>query len=212
MTHCEVALITDDKRDEPLYEAALRANSIKLRAATDAAELPRRARALIVSNQTVARAAEARWIAILRAALAANLPILALGYGMSLLNIAAGAEARATAPKQPRAAAVDADADNDKTRVFIAPGSKLAHVVGGSGWLTMPQNGSQAMTIADLSPTLMASCYGASLRVYAFEKPGHKWIIGLNWRLLPPAGLPRGFDKIFNVFIEQAVMRENDDD
>lgn len=145
--------------------------------------------AVIVAGSEFAKADEV--VGLLRRALRADLPILAVAGGMPLLNEAMlGEPATADCSAEP------------KRRGFIPLGSKLGHIVGGSGWLEVPIGvGQKILTVDKLADNLFASCYGAEREVFALEKAGHSWVLGLRWHLLPIGGLPRGFDKIFDAFV-----------
>ena len=181
-------IISDSVAGECLYWRGERGGAC-VDLGADAGELPADVGAVIVAGSEFGDAEVI--VGLLRHALRADLPILAIAGGMPLLNEAMLGEP-ATADCPPV----------EKQRGFIPLGSKLGHIVGGSGWLEVPiGEGRKILTVDKLADNLFASCYGAEREVFALEKAGHSWVLGLRWHLLPVGGLPRGFEKIFDAFV-----------
>ena len=134
-------------------------------------------------------------------ALDANIPILASGSGMHRLNAALhGDQARPTS-----AHSSGVGDDSVRQSMFLAPGAKVSSTIGGSGWLTIPCSHSKGVFQSGLAPGVMASAIAADRVVEAFEMPGRRWVIGVQWDVLGAIKMPRGFDSILMAFVERAT-------
>lgn len=134
-------------------------------------------------------------------ALNVNIPVLASGSGMCLLNAAmCGDDARPT-PQH-----IDGvKGDMVRNSVFLAPGAKVSSTIGGSGWLTIPCRHGSGLVQAGLAPGLMISAISDDRVVEAYEMPGRHWVIGAQWDVLGAIKMPRGFDGILMSFVERAT-------
>ena len=136
-----------------------------------------------------------------RQAISARVPVLASATGMHLLNATLdGGDAR-------KFAAHD-HAFNDERRrssIFLAPGAKVSSTIGGSGWLSIPCDHRNGISQADLATDLMPSAISDDRVVEAFEMPGHKWVIGVQWDVFSANPMPRGFDAIWMAFMERVT-------
>ncbi len=137
---------------------------------------------------------------LLNEALDASIPILASGTGMHILNLGLHGDASRTT------GLLGSEADDERVRrsIFLAPGSKVSSTIGGSGWLTIRCNHREGISQAGLSPSAMASAISDDRFVEAFELPGHRWVIGVQWEVLGATRMPRGFDNILIAFVERA--------
>ena len=164
--------------------AGCRAAAVELGAAPSASAL------ILLADPAAAPPAGAA--ATLRRALERRMPILAIGGGLAALNAACGG------------GGAPAPGAFGGGRLFITLGSKLAHIVGGSGWLSIPMPAGPPISQAQLAAPLMASCYDDDAGVHALEHPGHEWAIGIHWDPLSGGHLPRGLDTIVDAFIRHA--------
>ena len=134
-------------------------------------------------------------------AIRARVPVLASATGMHLLNATLdGGDARESA--------AHAHAFNDERRrssIFLAPGAKVSSTIGGSGWLSIPCDHRNGISQADLATDLMPSAISDDRVVEAFEMPGHKWVIGVQWDVFSANPMPRGFDAIWMAFMERVT-------
>ncbi len=134
-------------------------------------------------------------------ALDADIPILASGSGMHHLNVAMrGDNARPTSAHMG-----DADSVAVRQSIFLAPGAKVSSTIGGSGWLTIPCRHKRGVPQAGLATGFMASAIAADRVVEAFEMPGLRWVIGVQWDVFGAIKMPRGFDSILMAFLERAT-------
>ncbi len=136
-------------------------------------------------------------------ALEIDIPILGSGSGMHLLNVALhGDDARPTSVHEG-----DGDGDSVRQSMFLAPGAKVSSTIGGSGWLTIPCRHGKGVFQSGLAPGVMASAIASDRVVEAFEMPGRRWVIGVQWDVLGAIKMPRGFDAILMAFVERATGR-----
>ena len=134
-------------------------------------------------------------------AIEADIPILASGSGMHLLNAALqGDDARPTSAHMG-----GEEGDAVRQSMFLAPGAKVSSTIGGSGWLTLPCRHERGVPQAGLASGVMASAIAADRVVEAFEMPGRRWVIGVQWDVFGAIKMPRGFDSILMAFLERAT-------
>ena len=158
------------------------------------ADLPHETRRLIVGGSVEYKPDTDLPPPVLVKALQHQIPVLGTGWGMHALNVALGG--RSVGRLEP--------GSELKTKVFITMGSKLAHILGGSGWLSLPTPHGAKITVQGLPEGVMASCHGDSMQVHAIEKAGPNWVIGLYWDIFNPDSLHKGFDRIVKVFVNYA--------
>ena len=144
---------------------------------------------------------------LLRAALDDDMPIYTLGGGMQLLNIAMGGKP-----------AVEVDAHSDVGgdggavsayhHIYIAPGSRLAAVVGSGGFVRVNSRHDKGIREAQKSPWLLASAYSLEDGVIeALESSRHRWVIGVQFRPERRMEVPPHFDRLFQSLLERAAER-----
>ena len=135
-------------------------------------------------------------------ALMADIPILACAAGMNHLNVVLGGE-------EAKETTTHTLGDNNDSRkrktVFLALGTKVSSTIGGSGWVGVECDHEMGVPHARLAPGLMMSAMADDRVVEAFEMPGHRWVIGVQWDLLGANRLPRGFDAIWLAFLERVT-------
>ena len=146
---------------------------------------------------------------LVRAALDDDMPIYALGDGMHLLNTAFGG-------KSAEVVAEHSDKDEDGGEasafhhIYIAPGSRLAAVVGSGGFVRVNSCHDEGLREAQKSPWLLASAYSLEDGVIeALESSRHRWVIGVQFRPERRMELPPHFDRLFQSLLERAVERMN---
>lgn len=137
----------------------------------------------------------------LREAIDAGIPVLASSGGMHELNVALGGDVA----KEVLEHGASADGAINRKSVFLAPGAKVSSTIGGSGWLGFPCNHQKGISQGGLAPGLMASAMADDRIVEAFEMPGHRWVIGVQWDVFSAKRLPRGFDGIWLAFLERVT-------
>ena len=146
---------------------------------------------------------------MVRAALDDDMPIYALGEGMHLLNAAFGGK-----PPQVVSDHVDAGEDGSVVSVYhhiyIAPGSRLAAVVGSGGFVRVNSLHEDGIREAQKSPWLLASAYSLEDGVIeALESSRHRWVIGVQFRPERRMEVPPHFDRLFQSLLERATERMN---
>lgn len=148
-------------------------------------------------------------IALLRAALDDDLPVYAVGNGMHLLNTAFGGKPAQAVPEH---IAVDENdiATSAYHHIYIAPGSRLAAVVGSGGFVRVNSRHHTGIREAQKSPLLLASAYSLEDGVIeALESSRHRWVIGAQFRPERRMEVPPHFDRLFQSLLERAVERMN---
>ena len=146
---------------------------------------------------------------LIETALKAHMAVLCIGGGLHLLNeVFGGAPAGPLDGHGP----VDTDGENESAyhRVFIAPGSKLAAVVGSGGFVRVNSRHDYGITEAGRSPRLAASAYSLEDGVVeALESPEHHWVIGVQFRPDLRGEIPPHFDRLFQSLVDRAVEYKN---
>lgn len=141
---------------------------------------------------------------ILAHSLDMDMPVLAVGEGLFLLNEAFGG-------KYPKVLSTGAahGADSEKPgrkTVYVSPGSKTAAILGAGGFFRLGGAGtSPRLMDSHRAPRLLASAYDVEDgAVEGLESAEHDWVIGFRADLSADEKLPRGFSGIFQAFIERA--------
>ena len=144
---------------------------------------------------------------LLRAALDDDLPIYAIGGGMQLLNLALGGKA-STPVDEHSDVGDDGDVESAYHHIYIAPGSRLAAVVGSGGFVRVNSRHYSGIREAQKSPWLLASAYSLEDGVIeALESSRHRWVIGVQFRPERRMEVPPHFDRLFQSFLERAIER-----
>ena len=144
---------------------------------------------------------------LLRAALDCDMPIYAIGGAMHTLNIALGG-----LPPLPidNHAAVDCgdESASEYHHIYIAPGSRLAAVVGSGGFVRVNSRHRRGIREAQKSAWLLASAYSLEDGVIeALESARHRWVIGVQFRPERRMELPPHFHRLFQSLAERAAER-----
>ena len=148
-------------------------------------------------------------IALLHAALDDDLPVYAVGDGMHLLNAAFGGKPAQTITEH---IAVD---ENESVasayhHIYMAPGSRLAAVVGSGGFVRVNSRHHKGIREAQKSPLLLASAYSLEDGIIeALESSRHRWVIGVQFRPERRMEVPPHFDRLFQSLLERAMERMN---
>ena len=138
---------------------------------------------------------------LVKDALDMGVPVLGVNAGMHLLNVALGGDG----PKEAPTHVGSEDGPVKRMSTFLAPGAKVSSTIGGSGWLGVPCDHEMGISQAGLAPGLMVSALAEDRVVEAFEMPGHRWVIGVQWDAIGANRLPRGFDAIWLAFMERVT-------
>ena len=148
-------------------------------------------------------------VSLLRAALDDDLPVYAVGNGMRLLNTAFGGKP-AQAIQEHIAVDENESVASAYHHIYIAPGSRLAAVVGSGGFVRVNSRHHKGIREAQKSPLLLASAYSLEDGVIeSLESSRHRWVIGVQFRPERRMEVPPHFDRLFQSLMERAMERMN---
>ncbi|MBI2855913.1 MAG: gamma-glutamyl-gamma-aminobutyrate hydrolase family protein [Chloroflexi bacterium] len=149
-----------------------------------------------------------RWeIAVLRAALQKDMPVLAICRGMQLLNVAFGGKLLQDLPGH-RKESDNGGWESAFHQIYISPGSKLAAILGSGGFVQVNSQHHQGLGEPQKATALLASAYSLSDGlIEALESPQHDWVIGVQWHNELEEELHRSFGNLFQALIERADRR-----
>ena len=145
-------------------------------------------------------------IALIRRALAADLPVLAICRGLQVLNVALGGTLIQDIPSEPGALLqhdVEGPPDTLAHTVAVAPGSYLAALAGPDG--TRAVNSRHHQAIRTLGQGLVVTGTSPDGVIEAAEIPGSRFCVGVQWH---PENFKTGeFDRLFAGFVEACRRR-----
>ncbi len=144
--------------------------------------------------------------AILAQSLDLDMPVLAVGQGLFLLNEVFGG-------KSPEVLSIEGvhSADSEKPgrrTIYVSPGSKAAVILGAGGFFRLGgEVPSSRLMDRHRAPRLLASAYDVEDgAVEGLESAEHDWVIGFRADLSRDKKLPRGFSGIYQAFLERAEV------
>jgi len=127
-------------------------------------------------------AREAAELVLMRAAIDAGRPVLAIGRGMHLLNAVRGGSAVEREPGRPGRGTDDDPARRNTREVRISPGSRLGRLLGASVTVPAPPEPPGRVRAVDrLGRGLEAVAWADDQAVAAVELAGYPFAIGLQW-------------------------------
>lgn len=126
-------------------------------------------------------------------------PVLGIGWGMHALNVALGGKPPVKVEGHGRPAE-----EPVKHPLFIAPGGKTSYTIAGSGWVTVPSAHTHGLMPGQVADGLLSSVYAEDQVVEAIEKPGHEWLIGVQWPAHLTDRTPKGFDSLLLALVERS--------
>lgn len=144
-----------------------------------------------------------RDLSLVNQALELDVPVLATGLGVFLLNQAFGGKF----PRSVVGHAINQGVEGNATSlhtIYISPGSKSAAILGLGGFFKV--NSRHAMGISELqrSPRLLASAYSVEDGVIeGLESPEHSWVIGFQANIERQNEAPKLFRNIFLAFLDR---------
>jgi putative glutamine amidotransferase len=124
-------------------------------------------------------------IALVRAALEADLPVLAICRGLQVMNVAAGGSLIQDIPSQvgnavPHQVAVPADAIAHD--VSLGPGSRLEHLMGHAAvGGRLPVNSRHHQAVGRVAGGFVVTSLAPDGVVEALERPGARFCVGVQW-------------------------------
>jgi putative glutamine amidotransferase len=144
-------------------------------------------------------------IELLEGALARDIPVVAICRGMQLLNVVSGGTLIQHIPGH-RNEEPDAPNISIQHRIWIAPGSKLASVVGAGGQVRVNSLHHQGLMEAQRAPVLMTTAYGVTDGlVEALESPHHRFVVAVQCHPELADELPEQFQRLFAALVFQAA-------
>ena len=148
-------------------------------------------------------------IPLLRSALDLDMPVLGIGRGMQLINLCFGGSLIQDINGH-NLDDEDRKSSNSYHHVYIAPGSKLAGILGSGGFVRVNSMHHQGLKEAQKATSLMASVYSLEDGIIeALESPYHDCVIGVQWHNEIEKELPKSFGKLFDGLIERARAYSN---
>lgn len=141
-------------------------------------------------------------LALARQAVDDDLPVLGICRGFQLLNVALGGQLLQHIEDHRPAEREGLLQHHD---VRVRAGSRLAAAVG-EGPLTVNSRHHQAVSRATLAPDLEATAVVGDV-VEAFEAPGRRWVVGVQWHPERTDEVSRDALGVFDALVEQAARR-----
>ena len=144
-------------------------------------------------------------IELLEGALARDMPVVAICRGMQVLNVVSGGTLIQHIPGH-RNDEPGAPNMSIQHRIWIAPGSKLASVVGAGGQVRVNSLHHQGLMEAQRAPVLMTTAYGVTDGlVEALESPHHRFVVAVQCHPERTDELPEQFQRLFAALVFQAA-------
>lgn len=140
----------------------------------------------------------------LEQALARNIPVLAIGAGMQLLNLVFGG---ALLDELPGHIPENGQGGVGYHQIYVSPGSKLSAILGPGGFFRVNSMHHRGLRDPQRSPRLLTSAYSLEDGVVeGLESPAHDWVIGVQFQPERSTEVPRAFRYLFAAFVERAEL------
>ena len=138
---------------------------------------------------------------LLHAALAVDMPVLATGTGMHLLNACFGGQAA----KGVGAHQSDDAAETVRHQIYLSPGSKVAAIIGSAGMFRVNSRHQLGLREPQRAERLMTIAYQLDDGVIeGLESKEHSWVIGVQFLPERTDEVPAGFGNLFLGLVERA--------
>jgi putative glutamine amidotransferase len=138
-------------------------------------------------------------LAITRAALAADKPVLGICGGQQLLNVALGGTLIQHIPDEVPGALAH-EQPNPRTEpghsVAVAPGTLLHRITGAA---ELAVNSAHHQSVKDVAPGMVVDAVAADGVIEGIEDPRHRFCLGVQWH--PEYAISRGDEAIFAAFV-----------
>jgi putative glutamine amidotransferase len=138
-------------------------------------------------------------LAITRAALAADKPVLGICGGQQLLNVALGGTLIQHIPDEV-AGALAHEQPNPRTEpghtVAVAPGTLLHRITGAA---ELAVNSAHHQAVKDVAPGMIVDATAADGVIEGIEDPRYRFCLGVQWH--PEYAISRGDEAIFAAFV-----------
>ena len=146
--------------------------------------------------------------ALLRHAIAADMPVLGICRGMQLINVAMGGKLI----QDLEGHKADDEGVAGRHPVYVSPGSKLGAIIGAGAVYKTNSLHHQGLKEAQRAPRLMASAYHPEDGIVeALESPEHPWLIGVQCHPERESEVPKSFLKLFEWLTGWAERYETGD-
>ena len=136
-------------------------------------------------------------LGLLRDALDRNMPVLGICRGMQLINVAFGGTLLQDIPGH-----VERGGGGDgslRHEVYVAPGSKLAAIIGAGAVYRTNSLHHQGFKEAQRAAGLLASGFHPQDGIVeAIESPAHPWLVGVQCHPERENEVPKSFRKLFD--------------
>ena len=140
---------------------------------------------------------------LLAAAIAADMPILATGDGMHLLNSHFGGQPPAPVARHNS----DDGAAPLRHQIYLSPGSKVAAIIGSAGMFRVNSRHKLALREPQRAQRLMSIAYQLDDgTIEGLESKEHGWVIGLQFQPERPDEAPSAFNSLFLGLVERAQL------
>ena len=138
---------------------------------------------------------------LLTEALAADMPVLATGSGMHLLNACFGG-----GPAQPvNAHQEESNAGTVRHQIYLSPGSKVAAIIGSAGMFRVNSRHRLGLREPQRAERLMTIAYQLDDGVIeGLESKEHSWVIGVQFLPERSDEVPASFGNLFLGLVERA--------
>ena len=148
-------------------------------------------------------------LALVREALRAELPLLAICRGVQLLNVALGGTLYLDVLAQVSAALLHRPAEGQPKdasvhQVRLAVGSRLAAILGTT---EVRVNSFHHQAVRDVGDGLVVTAHAPDGVVEGLEYRTHPFCVGVQWHPEIPIGNQEGMERLFVAFIEAASER-----
>ena len=146
---------------------------------------------------------------LLQEALAADIPVFAICRGLQLFNVACGGTLvqHLTSTDVHRQKPRDAEPGKHLSahRVWVAPGTRLAEIVGGGGHEV---NSRHHQAVESLGQGLIVSAVAIDGVIEAIEKPGAAFAVGVQWHPEDRIDVSEADRKLFEAFAAAMAQRK----
>ena len=142
-------------------------------------------------------------LSVINQALELDVPVLATGQGVFLLNQAFGGKS----PKPRKGHFLSPGGVKDGASfhsIYLSPGSKSAAILGLGGFFKVNSRHMESLLDLQRSPRLLASAYSVEDGVIeGLESPEHSWVIGFQANIERQEEAPKSFNNIFLAFLDR---------
>ena len=140
-------------------------------------------------------------VPLLLAALAVDMPVLATGSGMHLLNAGFGGDPASTIDRHEPAD----ESEPLRHQIYLSPGSKVAAIIGSAGMFRVNSRHSLGLREPQRAIRLMSIAYQLDDGVIeGLESKEHSWVIGVQFLPERADELPASFNNLFLGLVERA--------